>query len=117
MAKKVRRSPDEEAAASFELPSFDEAKFFTKEFELGGALGFTALFALIAGALSWVGTSLGVWWWAIFLLGFADVFSSYWVLRRIRPKAELYTKGDWAGLLAIQFFGWIALWFVLVNVV
>jgi len=33
----------------------------------------------------------------------------------LRTKSAIYTKGDWAGLIALEFFGWLALWFVLLN--
>lgn len=115
MAKKVRRPPEEEEA-SFEFPNFDEKAFVDKETELGIALSLAGLFAVVAGALSWAGTAFGVVWWAVFGVGFAYVIASYWILRRLRPKSEVYTRGDWAGLLAVQFFTWLALWFVLVNV-
>lgn len=116
MAKKVRKKPEEEEAG-FEFPTFDEEKFLTKEFELAGALGIAGAFALAAGALSWAATTVGQLSWLVpFFLGVVLVAVSPFVIRRLRARADLYTKGDWAALLAFEFFGWLALWFVLVNV-
>lgn len=115
MAKKVRRSPEEEAV-QFEFPTFDERTFLTKEFELGTAMALATALTVAAGVLSWVATAVGLPWYAPFSLGFLFVIVSPFLIRRWRPRSGLYTKGDWAGLLALEFFGWIALWFVLVNV-
>ncbi len=116
MAKKVRRPPEDEAA-SFEFPTFDESGFLSKEFELGSALALASVFALVAGVLSFAATLLGLLWYVPFGLGILYVAVSPFLIRRLRSKSELYTKGDWAGLIALQFFGWLALWFVLVNVI
>jgi len=115
MAKKVRRKLEEEEAAAFEFPVFDEAAFVTKEFELTYALTMMAVFAVLLGILSWVMTVLGVPWEASFPVGIFLVVVSLLVIRRLRPRSFNYTKGDWAGLFALGFFGWLALWFVLVN--
>ena len=115
MAKKVRRAPEDEAPA-YEFPTFDEKTFLTKEFELGTALALASTFALIAGVLSWAATTEGLWWWIVFPAGVAYVTLSYWVISRLRPKSELYTKGDWAALILLQFFAWIAVWFVLRDI-
>lgn len=114
MAKKVRRPPEEEAAA-FEFPTFDERRFLTKEYELAVALALATSFAVVAGVASWAATFSGLPWYVPFPIGLLYVALSYFVIVRLRPKSELYTKGDWAGLLAIQFFAWVAVWFLLVN--
>ncbi len=115
MAKKVRRAPEDEAPA-FEFPTFDETGFLTKEFELGSALALASVFALVAGVLSFAATLTGLAWYVPFGLGVVYVAMSPFALRRLRAKSELYTRGDWAALLALQFFGWLAIWFVLANV-
>lgn len=115
MAKKVRRSPEEETV-QFEFPAFDEAKFLTKEFELGTAMALATALTVGAGVLSWLATAFGLPLYVPFALGILFVIASPWVIGRLRSRSDLYTKGDWAALLALEFFGWIAIWFVLVNV-
>ncbi|HLN50775.1 MAG: hypothetical protein ACLQD9_05400 [Thermoplasmata archaeon] len=117
MAKKVRRNPEAEEEAKFEFPEFDEAGFVSKELELTIALALACGFAVLLGLLSWFLTSILVPWWAPFLVGFAGIIVGPLAIRRLRSRSEIYTKGDWAGLIALMFFGWLALWFVLVNVV
>jgi hypothetical protein len=117
VAKKVRRKLEEEEAAAFEFPAFDEAAFVRKEFELGMGLVLAGVLAIVAGFACWTLTVSGVPWWGPFLLGLLFVAITPIVIGRIRPSTRIYTKGDWAGLIALVFFSWLALWFVLVNVV
>ncbi len=117
MAKKVRRRQEEEAA-TFEFPEFDEASFLSKEFELAGALWLTVGFAALMGLLSWIASRLGGFpWYVPFPLGLLFLIVSPWIIGRLRPNSSRYTKGDWAALLAFEFFGWLAIWFVLLNVI
>ncbi len=115
MAKKVRR-PHEEEEAAFDFPEFDEKSFLAKESELGYALALGVVFALVAGVLSWLATATGVPWFVPFPLGFVYLGVSYAGIARLRPRSGTFTRGDWAGLLAVQFFTWLAVWFALVNV-
>ncbi len=115
MAKKVRRKLEEEEAAAFEFPVFDELGFVTKEFEMAGALALAVVIALAIGLLAWALTKVGLPWFAPFGLGILVVAGSPFVIGRARRKSDLYTKGDWAGLIALEFFGFLALWFVLVD--
>lgn len=115
MAKKARRKLEEEEAAAFEFPVFDELGFIKKEFELGAGVVFAGIFAALAGILGWALVVLGVPWWAPFLLGILLIAATPTVIRRVRPSTYLYTRGDWAGLLALVFFGWLAVWFVLLD--
>jgi hypothetical protein len=117
VAKKVRQKPDEAKEAAFEFPEFDTKKFTTKEFELTGALVLASAMALVLGAMSWAATSYHLPWWVPFPIGLLVLVLSPTVIGRLRSRSDLYTKSDWAGLLALVFFGWIAVWFVLVNVV
>ncbi len=116
MAKKVRRKLEEEEAASFEFPVFDEVSFMTKEFELMGAVVLASLIAVLLAIVGWAFTEAGINGWVPFGLGILGIAGSPFLLRRLRARSQLYTKGDWAGLIALQFFAWLALWFVLVNV-
>jgi hypothetical protein len=115
MAKKGRRKLEEEEAASFDFPVFDEAAFVTKEFELASAVMVATVLALALGLIAWALTRSGLPWYVPFPVGVFGVIASPFIIGRVRPRSNLYTKGDWAGLIALEFFGWIALWFVLVN--
>ena len=116
MAKKVRRKLEEEEEAAFEFPVFDEAGFVGKEYELTTGTFLVCMFAIGLGILGWVMTTQGITSWAPLAIGILVLIATPYAVRRIRPRASLYTKGDWAGLLMLEFFGWLALWFVLVNV-
>lgn len=115
MAKKVRRKLEEEEAAAFEFPVFDEVAFMTKEFELTYALALAGAFSAVLGVLGWALSVTGLSWYFVFPLGLVLIAVSPFVIRRLRPRSTVYTKGDWAGLVALEFFGWLALWFVLQN--
>jgi hypothetical protein len=116
MAKKVRRKLEEEQAPAFEFPVFDDVAYVTKEFELMGAMVMASSIAALLGILCWALTVLALPWGVPFGLGLLGIIASPFLIRRMRVRSKLYTKGDWAGLLALQFFGWLALWFVLQNV-
>jgi hypothetical protein len=116
MAKKVRRKLEEEEAASFEFPVFDEVGFVTKEFELMGALILASLFAVLLGIMGWALTVAGTNGFIPFGLGIVGLILSPIAIRRLRERSKLYTKGDWVGLIALEFFAWLALWFVLLNI-
>jgi hypothetical protein len=117
MAKKVRRKLEEEEANAFEFPVFDEAAFVKKEFEMGNALSLTAALTVVIGVVSFALTHFGVPWWGPIGLGFLFIVVSPFLIRRLRPRSDLYTKGDWAALIAMELFGWFALWFVLINLI
>ena len=52
MAKKVRRKLEEEEAAAFEFPVFDEVGFVTKEYELMGGVTVASVIAVALGGLT-----------------------------------------------------------------
>ena len=116
MAKKARKKLEEDAEPPFEFPVFDEPGFIWKEYELTSATALAGLVALALALVCWVLTSIGIAWYFVFPLGLAAVVGGTWVLRRVRPRAEVYTWGDWAGLVALELFGWMSIWFLLVNV-
>jgi hypothetical protein len=115
VAKKVRRKSEDEEF-TFEFPQFDEAGFVWKEYELTSATVLAGLFALGLGLVCWVLSAVSLSVWVPLGIGIAAVIASVWAIRALRPASELYTKGDWAGLLALEFFGWLALWFLLLNI-
>ncbi len=116
MAKKVRRKVDEHPETAFEFPEFDEAAFVSKEFEMMGALLAASGITVAMGVASWLASLYGLPWYAPFSVGLLVLVVSPLLLRRLRRRSSLYTKGDWAGLLALEFFGWLAIWFLLVDV-
>ena len=115
MAKKVRRKLEEEEAAAFEFPVFDEKAFVAKEFEMMWPVALAGLVAILLGILGWALTAAGMFAAIPWVLGFLGILASPFLIRRMRAKSSLYTKGDWAGLIALEFFGWLAIWFVLLN--
>lgn len=115
MAKKARKKM-EEADPPFEFPVFDEPAFVWKELELAGATLLAGMFAVILGILSWGLTASGLPWYVPFPIGLLGAVGSLFAIRRLRDASYAYTKGDWAALFILAFFGWLALWFVLVNV-
>jgi hypothetical protein len=117
VAKKVRRKPDEEAEEkAFDFPVFDERAFASKEFLLTGAVTLAGVIAVLVGAFAWLCTSIALPWYVPFPIAFAIVAASPVFLGRVLRGSSVFTKGDWAGLLFLEFFGFLAVWFVLVNV-
>lgn len=116
MAKKARKKLEEAAEPAFEFPEFDEPGFVWKELELASATWLAGVFLLIGGVVSWALTAATLPWFVPLPIGLAVIVGGLFVIRRVRTASHAYTKGDWAGLFMLEFFGWIALWFVLVNV-
>ncbi len=118
MAKKVRKSKklEEEEDASFEFPVFDEFAFVTKEFEMIAPVALAGVIAVLLGILGWALLVANVYAAVPWVLGFLGIVASPFLIQRLRAKWHLYTKGDWAALIALEFFGWLAIWFVLLNI-
>ena len=116
MAKKARKKLEEDAIAAFEFPQFDEAGFVWKEYELTSATALAGVITLALGLVSWALSAIGLPWFVPLSLGLAGLVGSVFLIQRVRPNSSYYTKGDWAGLIALEFFGWLAIWFVLLNV-
>jgi hypothetical protein len=117
VAKKARRKLEEEEAAAFEFPPFDESSFATKEFELGRGLLVVGIITLAIGVGSWALTVAGLTVWVPLGVGILIIVASPFLIQRLRERSSLYTKGDWAGLIMMEIFGWFALWFLLLNLV
>jgi hypothetical protein len=117
VAKKVRRKPDEEAEEkAFDFPVFDEAAFADKEFRLTWGIALGSTVAVLLGAFAWFCTSVQLGWYVPFPIAFLLVLLSPWLLGRAVRGSTKFTTGDWAGIVALEFFGFLAVWFVLVNV-
>ena len=119
MAKKVRSRPEEAEEHKFEFPVFDERAFILHELDLTVGMAVAVLFAVIAGALSAVVSSLGGSGLPVvapIALGIFLVILGPFLYRRWRPSSESYTKGDWAGMIALEVFGWLGIWFLIVSI-
>ena len=117
MAKKVRRKPDEEAEEkAFDFPVFDKTAFASKEFQLTWAVVLGAVVAVVLGAFGSFCTGSHLPWYVPFPVGFLLVLLSPWLFGWVLPSSTTFTKGDWAGVVALEFFGFLGVWFVLVNV-
>jgi hypothetical protein len=117
VAKKARRKLEEEEEAAFEFPPFDETGFATKEFELGAGLLIVGILTLGIGFFSWALSVIGLSVYVPLGIGILVIALSPFLIQRLRTLSTLYTKGDWAGLIAMEFFGWFALWFLLLDLV
>ncbi|MCI4317914.1 MAG: hypothetical protein L3J96_05190 [Thermoplasmata archaeon] len=117
MAKKAKRKLEEdEANASFEFPEFDERKFIVHEFEQSWAIAIAFALSGLLGALSYLIDRVNLPLIFPVVVGVGLVALSPFLILRIRPLASEYTKGDWAGLILTEFFGWLGIWFLLLNV-
>jgi hypothetical protein len=114
MAKKARKKM-EEAPPPFKFPDFDDAGFVWKELEMSSATLLAGLFAVVLGIVSWGLTISGIPWYVPFPIGAFGSIGVLFLIQRLRENSHAYTKGDWAALFVLSFFGWLALWFVLTN--
>jgi hypothetical protein len=116
VAKKARRKSEaDEEEEAFRFPDFDERKFLAHEYEqsiaTGLAVGLSVAIASMAWELDRTPLTTAVPW----ILGFAGVFASPFIIRTVRPRADEYTKGDWAWIVLTTFFGWLGIWFLFLN--
>jgi hypothetical protein len=122
VAKKARRKLEEETEeSSFQFPEFDEGKFLAHEFEQTIATLLAVVLGLVLAVVAWawdryLAGPLPVLLVVPLILGIAVIAFSPFFVPRLRPAAADYTRGDWAGLIVIQLFGWLGLWFLLLNV-
>jgi Flp pilus assembly protein TadB len=118
VAKKVRQKPEEsDPARHFEFPTFDELKFLRHEFEQTSATLVAFVFALGLGALAFLITWAALPALLAAALSLVLIAFSPWLIRRIRASATDYTRGEWAGLVLIEIFGWLGFWFLLTDLV
>jgi hypothetical protein len=117
MAKKARRKMEEDDEyTSFKFPEFDERQFIDHEFEQSTAIIIAFFFAVFLGLLSYLIDRAALPFIIPAVLGAGLIVFSPFLIQRIRPLAKDYTKGDWAGLIMTEFFGWLGIWFLLLNV-
>lgn len=116
MAKKARRKLDEdEEYKGFRFPEFDEGKFLAHEFEQSIAGGLSIGMAIVLGFACWFVDRVAPVFVAP-LVGSAGLILSPFLIQRLRPLSAEYTRGEWAGLIAMELFGWLGIWFLLVDV-
>ena len=117
MAKKARQRVEEALEKPFELPEFDIPKFLHHEFEQTRATLVAFGFAVVLGVVSFLLSRLPTYVLVPFGVGFVLLGASPFLIQRIRPRWEEYTRGEWAALIAVEFFGWIGFWFLLADLV
>lgn len=118
MAKKVRGVPDAESdeEPDFEFPAFDERGFLDHEYEITRGMLITLGVAFLVAGISWAVNYVKLDWWLPLLIGFGVLIGLYWIVTALHHRAYIYTKGEWATLLAVYFFGWLAAWFVILDI-
>jgi hypothetical protein len=116
MAKKGRQKIEERESTAFEFPVFDERAFITHELELSWATVIGLLVALSLGVVSAAVVSVGLPFSVSILVGLVGIIGTPFLIQRLREGATTYTKGDWAGVLAVEIFVWLGVWFLLSGV-
>jgi hypothetical protein len=119
VAKKARRKAEEKEEEShlFQFPEFDEVKFILHELEQSLALAVAFVITVGLAVFSWFyDKSTTNLLFLPLLIGIGVIAFSPSVIQRLRPPATEYTKGDWAGLIIVEFLGWLGLWFLFLNV-
>lgn len=79
------------------------------------ALGLASALGILLGFLSWLATRSGLPWWVPVFVGISGVTLGPFATQRLRKRSGRYAKGDLAPMFALEFIGWLALWFVLAN--
>jgi hypothetical protein len=116
MAKKARRKREEDAeSTAFEFPEFDLRKFLEHEYEQTYATALSLGLAVLLGFASWGLARAGLPSVVPLVVGLAVIVFSPYLLQRVRTAAQEYTKGDWAGLILTELFGWLGIWFLLLS--
>ncbi len=117
MAKKVRgKSGTEEVEPPFEFPVFDERAFLNHEYEITRGMLIAAGIAVGLGILSWaINTAAPQVWELPPVIALVVLILLYSMVTWLHPRARIYTKGEWATLYAVVFFGWLASWFLLLD--
>jgi hypothetical protein len=119
MAKKVRQRPEETEESRFEFPVFDEVAYIRHELEVTLGMALAIVWAVLAGLLSTYvsivgGSALTI---AVPLaLGAFVIASSFVAFPALHSTVASYTKTEWAGLIALEVFGWLGLWFLLSEI-
>jgi hypothetical protein len=118
VAKKVKKKPEEEES-DFEFPEFDEPGFVRHEYEQYYATILAFLIGVGLGGLAYVISSptLALPVAVPFGAGIGGTAAGALGIRRLRPASTEYTKGDWASLVVLIFFSFLAVWFLLADLI
>jgi hypothetical protein len=117
MAKKAkRRSEEQEAEEAFKFPEFDVNKFVEHEYEQARAMWVALGLAGALGAAAYLCDRFHLPLVLPIVLGIAVIIASPFIIRRLRSRSKEYTRGEWASLFMMQIFGWLGIWFLLLNV-
>ena len=118
MAKKARRKlEEEEEAHAFQFPEFDELKFILHELEQSWAMIIAFIITVGLALVSWaIDHWAGALLFAPLILGIGVIAFSPSMIQRLRPLSHEYTRGDWAGLILVELFGWLGLWFLFLSI-
>ncbi len=114
MAKKARQK-SEETESAFEFPEFDEKGFLDHEFEQFYATIIAFILGVVVGVAAYIVGRLGLSWEIPFGVGLAGVAAGALLIRQLRPASTDYTKGDWASLVLLMFFGFLGFWLLLAG--
>jgi hypothetical protein len=115
VAKKARRKDEEDATPSFEFPEFDEQAFLAHEFEQFRATVLAFSLGVALGIAAFLIGDLGFSPYLPLIVGFVGTAALALVIRQLRPASSEYTKGDWASLIVLIFFGFLGVWFLAAN--
>lgn len=113
MAKKGRQKIEEKESTAFEFPVFDETGFIRHELDLSWATVIALTFSVLLGVLGAVAVHFGLPFTIPIVIGILGIAAIPSTVQSIRHSDEVYTKGDWAGILAVAFFVWLGVWFLL----
>jgi hypothetical protein len=116
VAKKARQKAEDEEPA-FEFPEFDEKGFLEHEFEQFYATVIAFLLGVVVGVAAFIVGRQGTPWEVPFGVGIGGVVVGTLLIRQIRPASKDYTKGDWASLAILIFFGFLGFWLLLAGLV
>lgn len=116
MAKKARKKADEEEDA-FEFPPFDEGAFLAHEFEQFYATLLAFGLGVLLGAVAFLIGAVGVPPFGVLGIGIVGIVGGCYAVRALRPAAREYTRGDWASLIVLMFFGFLGIWLLLADLV
>jgi hypothetical protein len=117
VAKKAKRKLEEdEEYNSFQFPEFDDRKFLAHEFEQTYATVIAFAIAGVMAVAAYLVDRTALPSVLAVAVAIGILLAAPFVIQRLRPLSTEYTKGDWAGLIVMMVFGWLGLWFVLLNV-
>lgn len=118
MAKKVRGKPGAvDEAPQFEFPVFDERAFLNHEYEITRGMLLAGGVAVLIGAVSWAIDAARLPWEIPPVMALIVLIFLHSAITWLHPRARIYTKGEWATLYAVVFFGWLASWFLLLDTI